>query len=1198
MIGAITIFELRKRLTMLSTYVYLVLFFAMGLLSMFAAGGAFSSVSAGAGSERVFANAPVRLGGLIALLSYLGVMMSAAVFGQAVHQDFEARIDSLLFTLPIKKSAYLTGRFLGAFIFVLVVFLMIGLGTFVGAHFPVLIDKTLFGPTPFVAYLWPYVTSVLPNLLFTGALFFALGTLGRKMMPVYIGTVIVVLGYLISRILLSDVENLKLAALIDPFGGAAIAGITRYWSVSEQNHKLILLSGHFGEAEVLFFINRAIWAGLGVAMLAATFARFTLGHVGVSEKRQAVSNEAPPESAGLIPAVPIERSDLAALITLTRLGFQETVKNSYFAVILLAGMIFTVTLMALSGKLNGTPTWPVTRSVASAGEAFTLFLLIIITFYSGEIVWRERDLNLAQITDALPTKTWVTYVSKLISLCLIPVLLLASVIVVGVAFQTFKGYYHYELGLYFERFYVLALPDYLFLCVLAFFVQSTVQNKYVGHFIMVAYYVALPFMDKIGLEHGLLKLGDTPSAPYSDMNGFGHYLKPRFAFDVYWGGFALMMAVIGGLFWTRGVEQPFGVRASIARERFSGPLRAIFALGLVIAVVSGGYIYRNENVINRFISGKKQEAMQAQFEKKYKALDGLAQPRITAVRVGLDLFPETETLLARGEYQLENKTGEPIATVYVRIPPEQSFEALTVGESRAPAASDADAGLYTYKLEPALAPGAKTTLKFAMTFHDNGFKAEGNRSDLAANGTFFHSNNLPALGYDSRFELEQDNDRKKYGLAPRERMPDLFDKKGLQNNLISLDSDWITFDATVSTSADQLAVVPGRLEKEWTDHGRRYFHYVSDSPILNFFALNSARYAVAKDQWNNLPLEIDYHPTHDKDLAEMFAGMKDGLSYYTANFGPFQFDHLRILEFPAYASYAQSFPATIPFSEGIGFVLRVDPNAKDVIDFPYYVTAHEVAHQWWAHQLIGGNVQGVTLLDETLAQYSALMVMKAHFGAPKMRRFLKYEMDQYLTGRTLEQKKEVPLLRVENQQYIHYRKGSVVMYALQDYIGEAAVNTALKALLDRYKFKGPPYPNAQALLDELKKVTPPELQYLLVDLFEKITLYDNRCTSAVASKRPDGSYDLTMHLSIKKMQAGEQGEEQEAPADDLIDVGALDGDNEPIAVNRVRLKTGETQITIQVAKLPARAGIDPMLKLIDRHPDDNTVAVTLAESKP
>jgi hypothetical protein len=98
MIAAITMFELRKRLTMLSTYVYLVLFFAMGLLSVFAAGGAFSSVSAGAGSERVFANAPVRLGGLIALLSYLGVMMSAAVFGQAVHQDFEARIDSLLST--------------------------------------------------------------------------------------------------------------------------------------------------------------------------------------------------------------------------------------------------------------------------------------------------------------------------------------------------------------------------------------------------------------------------------------------------------------------------------------------------------------------------------------------------------------------------------------------------------------------------------------------------------------------------------------------------------------------------------------------------------------------------------------------------------------------------------------------------------------------------------------------------------------------------------------------------------------------------------------------------------------------------------------------------------------------------------------------------------------------------------------------
>ena len=125
-----------------------------------------------------------------------------------------------------------------------------------------------------------------------------------------------------------------------------------------------------------------------------------------------------------------------------------------------------------------------------------------------------------------------------------------------------------------------------------------------------------------------------------------------------------------------------------------------------------------------------------------------------------------------------------------------------------------------------------------------------------------------------------------------------------------------------------------------------------------------------------------------------------------------------------------------------------DDDPEDV-DYPYYVTAHELAHQWWAHQVIGANVQGATMLVETLSQYSALMVMKRKVGDAAMQKFLRYELDRYLLGRSTEQKKELPLARVENQPYIHYRKGSLVMYALQDYLGEETVNRAIRAFRPR-----------------------------------------------------------------------------------------------------------------------------------------------------
>ena len=248
----------------------------------------------------------------------------------------------------------------------------------------------------------------------------------------------------------------------------------------------------------------------------------------------------------------------------------------------------------------------------------------------------------------------------------------------------------------------------------------------------------------------------------------------------------------------------------------------------------------------------------------------------------------------------------------------------------------------------------------------------------------------------------------------------------------------------------------------------------------------------------------------------MVASVKASLDYFTRNFSPYQHRQVRIIEFPRYRTFAQAFPNTIPYSEGLGFIAKVDPNDKDDIDYPYYVTAHEVAHQWWAHQIVGANVQGATLLSESLAQYSALMVMKATFGGSQMKRFLRHELDSYLTGRAVERKKELPLLRVENQPYIHYNKASLVFYALADEIGEAAVNRALAALLKKHAFRGPPYPTSLDLIAELKQVTPEAKLPLISDLFENITLHENRAIEA--SARALGKWPTRGHRTRRRQE--------------------------------------------------------------------------------
>jgi aminopeptidase N len=348
-------------------------------------------------------------------------------------------------------------------------------------------------------------------------------------------------------------------------------------------------------------------------------------------------------------------------------------------------------------------------------------------------------------------------------------------------------------------------------------------------------------------------------------------------------------------------------------------------------------------------------------------------------------------------------------------------------------------------------------------------------------------------------------------------------------------------------------------------------------------------------------IEIDYHPAHEFNIARMIDAVKKSLDYYTAAFGPYQHHLVRIVEFPRYASYAQSLPNTIPYSEAIGFIARLGDHGD--IDYPFYVTAHEVAHQWWAHQVIGADAQGATMLSETLAQYSALMVMERQYGQANMRRFLEFELDRYLVGRGSERRREMPIDLVENQQYIHYNKGSVVMYALRDYVGEAQVNGALRGFLNAHKFRGPPYPTALELVDSLRAVTPDSLRYLIKDLFETITLYELKTDSIVVNDTTGGRFRVDIFGTTKKLRADSLGVETDAPMNDLVEVGLFrnaakgdtlsDKNGIPVYLEKMRLAAGPQKITVTVDEKPDSVGFDPYNKLIDNVASDNRKSVTL-----
>ena len=426
------------------------------------------------------------------------------------------------------------------------------------------------------------------------------------------------------------------------------------------------------------------------------------------------------------------------------------------------------------------------------------------------------------------------------------------------------------------------------------------------------------------------------------------------------------------------------------------------------------------------------------------------------------------------------------------------------------------------------------------------------------------------------------------------------DIEGLKNGILGDDADWVNYEMIMSTDIEQIAITPGYLIKEWEEGKRKYFHYKMDKPIHNLFAFVSGKYERLEETWNGVDLEILYHPKHNYNLKTMMDGMKKSIEYYSDLYGPYPYRQCRIIEFPRYASFAVSFPNTIPFSESIGFVMDVDPNDPEDLDMPFWVTAHEMGHQWWPHQASGGDVQGSAFLSEGLSEYSAVSLLAKEKGDKQLRKFLKYELDKYLMGRAMESRHEPSIMKTEGQQYIHYNKAGLMMYTLSDFIGKEKFNKALKTFMERFRYKSSPYADIGTFVKIVKENTPDDLQYLVDDTFSKITLYENKARNALASVNKDGSYDVTFTVEAKKVYSDSTGIQTNAKLNDWLEVGILgetiiNGEitEIPILVEKVLITDSLNTFTFNVKEKPIKAGIDPMSKFIDRDVDDNLIRVEL-----
>ena len=1195
MIAKIAAFELRYHLSSPTFWVGSILFFLLGFFLTSS-----DSIQINAGGQ-MYENSPWALSLLAGVATIFYLLVITAFVANAIVRDDQTKFAPMIRATPVTKNQMLLGRFGGGAAVAALGFVPVLVGAFLGSLMP-WVDPETVGPQRFVYYAWPYLTLALPNVILASAFLFMLATLTRSMLWSYVGVVIFVVGYLVvSGLAGSNPDLREVFARFEPLGMGAFVETTRYWTASEQNTRLVQLDGLFG-------FNRAFVLMLAVAFFAVTMWRFSFADKPASRRRlrKLAKTKAREEKLAAVPptlggaGVRSSGGSIGTqLLSRLRVETVQILRSPGLTILLLIAVGMSAAFLFNNGNYNASNYPTVAGTIDGVGVNFSLFILIIAAFYGGEAVWRERDAKLNEIVDSAPVPAWVMTLPKIAAVFLVILLVNIAGMLTGLFYQAVMGAQEFGIGRYFEWFIFPAAFDGLLIAILAVVVQVLSPNKYVGWGIILAWFLSTFVLRAWGYTSPLYIYANTPSVPLSDMVDPAPFQWGALVLRAYWLAFALLLVLAAHLLWPRGTDTALSSRIRRVKRTGIGLGNGVFAAGAVAAMVGLGiYAQHNFTTLNTYRTSDENEERLADFERKYLKYEDLVQPVVTDVTLKADLFPDDRRLEIDGVYALRNDSDQPIETLHVRANADRSdtqFDRLDVAGARRES-FDEDYGYAIYRFDEPLAPGATSRMRFTGRVHYQGFTSGGPKTNITPDNTFINSSSFtPTIGMNRSGLLSDRQARRRQGLEPELRPAKLEDMSATRRNALAL--DWVNSDIIFSTDADQTPIAPGNKVSDEVKGDRRIARFVSPQPILNFLNLNSGHFEEATRTVGDVTHTVYYHEGHDWNVERMLDAMEASISYYEENFGPYQFDHARIIEFPRYASFAQAYAGTMPYSESIGFTTDIGESDTDFIT---YVIAHELAHQYWAHQVVGAGMQGDALTTETMASYSAIMVMKNLLGEDQMRRFLKFELDAYLSGRKSEALEELPLLRMENQAYIHYRKGGHVMALLAHRLGEDRVNAAFANFIDQWRFKGAPYHRSIDFVDEVRKVARNEQERRLIeDVFEKIVLFDLSVAEASSEKVGD-EWRTTVTVEAAKFEADGKGVEREVPLDAPIEIGLFADrpgfgqfdDSDVLYLEPRQVKNGRATITLVSARRPAFVGIDPYNRYIDRNSDDNVEAVT------
>lgn len=1185
----LVLFELKMRLKSFNILSFAFITFVSAVLFGLGSVGAIGSVQIQFGvSSRLAMNSPVALHLMTCILGMMIFFVNAYPFGEGIDKDYETKFHQIIFTKPISKELYLLWKYCSGMILALFFALLIPFTLYLTSHLPI-INELFLIDNKVLYYLYPVLVILLPNTLFGAGLVLLIITKTKRLAPVNLGLLFVFISMPLLSILASNLDLSETLAYFDPFALHASTHAIRYWSVAQQTTELIPLEGPL-------LINRLIWSSLGVAMFLISLKRFTI--LEGDQKTLKIEPSVLPKKRFLakngLQFFQVTPNSLRTLIALSKFELKQITKNKQFLLVLLTSVFVTLTSLSNLDELFSMPSWPLTSVLINhIAPLFTFFMMIITASFAGEIVWRDKERKLHEVVAVKPLSNFTFFLSKLLALCGLQLLLFTGLMALLIAYQAYNSYFNFELSLYLRTFYFYMFVPLILFNILALFIQIISPNKNLGAVIIFAFWWATSQLPTIGLDHILYRFGHIPVGPYTDLNGYANSLYPFTVMALYWGCLYLLLAKASIIIWPR--ELALSKRERLLKLSWSRITRKEKTLSVVLGscfILLGAHIFYNTNTLNYYQSPKQKNRAQALYELNYKAFQYRPIPTHHHLSIEMAFDPHNRQIVAESQIVYRNNNSLPVDEFLMRFKQGVIVHELKWSRPVEKLKYDPKTRFHLMRLNPPLMPGEELIMDIHSEAIYRGFQNTGIFTTLNAKYSYFGVDEfLPTFGYSSILEMTEEAQRIKEGLPKDVTLAPANNQRALYETYLPGVSSWATAEIKISLPETHQAFFPGKLIKNVSQKGFNHFTYKTERKTLPFFTMATGDYEVLKDSWNSIDLEIHYYHSHDWNIDRMMEGMKHSLELFTQEFSPYQFDSLTLVEIPNYSRFAQALPGLISFSEGIGFTTRVDLEDEEAIDFPYYIVAHEVAHMWWAHQVIGADVEGATMLSESLAQYSAYLVMEERYGRHMMRRFLRHELHGYLNARSRTSRKEFPLAYTDNSPFIHYQKGGLVFYALSYFLGKDRVNQVLREFINRYAFQGPPFATSIELVEDLIKAAPEDYQQMVRDLFYQITLYDMHTENILVRQENDLSYTAIIKGKVEKFYADEWGNELKAPLNDHIPVLLFDEDGKIVYDKPHLITDRDVHIELNLDEKPYSGGIDPLNILIDKSPRRNSVDV-------